>query len=537
MALAPPPFALSRPPVPENLGSAEVGTRYDQWQQSVIDSQARNLVVGAFAGTGKTTTAVGYALARPDARILYVCFGKKNQMDAQARFPANVECRTSHSLAYAAVGAKFKNQIAMQWRPRDLAAQVQISDMRTAAAVQAVLGHFFASTEREVGAAHVLAAQAEWGLDKGELEKVLSLASFAWKRMSTPGSGVSMPPDGYMKLWALSKPKLTKYTHIILDEAQDTAPVTAEVLLSQSHATKVLIGDRHQSIYLFRGALNAMESFSASGAAVLSLPQSWRFGPDVADKANRLLSMFKGESTAIIGSGPGRAAERNEKRAVLARTNVGLYEEAAEVMGRQTHWVGGIEAYRVDTLMDAWRLKTGQRNDIRDTHIRSFDSWGRYADEADATRDQSSKMMVKLIDKYGVSVPRLVEEFRRNALPTEVGARLVLTTGHKAKGMDWDRVKLSEDFSGLDKSFDSLLDSPTTHLNPKSAQEINLLYVAVTRARHSLTLNSETQKFLDNYQRKTAELMASVARKQGLSLPRRSEEQSESGRSSCAPVA
>lgn len=41
-------------------------------QQAVIDSRGRLVAVDAFAGTGKTSTLVQYALARPNKRILYM---------------------------------------------------------------------------------------------------------------------------------------------------------------------------------------------------------------------------------------------------------------------------------------------------------------------------------------------------------------------------------------------------------------------------------------------------------------------------------
>jgi hypothetical protein len=516
MNLAPPPGSLAS----HDLARREAASpKFDAHQLAVINSEAKNLVAEAFAGAGKTTTAIGYANARPEARILYVCFGKKNQIEAQARFGSNVMCRTSHSLAYASVGAKFKNQITMTWRPRDLAAQLQIADLRMAAIVQAALGSFFASTDREVAEGHIRAIQELWSVDHQDMPKALALARFAWQRMSTIGSGVSMPPDGYMKLWALSKPKLTNFSHIILDEAQDTAPVTAEVVMSQTHATRLLIGDRHQSIYLFRGALNAMETFAASGATVLQMPTTYRFGPQIADMANRMLSMFKGESTAIIGKGPSHAAAPNASRAVLSRTNVGLFEEAAEVMGRHTHWVGGIDKYKVDTLVDAWLLKSQRGGEIRDPHMRGYDSWSHFKNEAEQTRDQSSKMLVKLVEKYGDDVPVLVSEFRRNELPTATGAKLVLSTAHNAKGLDFDRVKIGEDFACLDKAYEELLTSPNTRLMPATAQEINLLYVGITRARHKLELNKETATFMDAYPNQVRNLMAAVARKQGIHLP------------------
>ena len=80
-------------------------------QQAVIDSNADLLAVDAFAGTGKTSTLVQYALARPNSRILYIAFNKSVAAEAKERFPANVDCRTTHSLAYGAVGRKFSDKL------------------------------------------------------------------------------------------------------------------------------------------------------------------------------------------------------------------------------------------------------------------------------------------------------------------------------------------------------------------------------------------------------------------------------------------
>ncbi len=41
-------------------------------QSAIIHWQGQKLVVNAFAGTGKTSTLVQYALANPDSRMLYL---------------------------------------------------------------------------------------------------------------------------------------------------------------------------------------------------------------------------------------------------------------------------------------------------------------------------------------------------------------------------------------------------------------------------------------------------------------------------------
>jgi len=47
---------------------------YTHEQLPAINSLARLVKLVAFAGTGKTTTLIGYALARPQSRILYLCY-------------------------------------------------------------------------------------------------------------------------------------------------------------------------------------------------------------------------------------------------------------------------------------------------------------------------------------------------------------------------------------------------------------------------------------------------------------------------------
>lgn len=65
-------------------------------QRRIVASQARGLVVEAGAGAAKTTTLGLYAGARQRTRILYLAFNKSIQLEAAARMPANVTCRTMH---------------------------------------------------------------------------------------------------------------------------------------------------------------------------------------------------------------------------------------------------------------------------------------------------------------------------------------------------------------------------------------------------------------------------------------------------------
>jgi len=236
------------------------------------------------------------------------------------------------------------------------------------------------------------------------------------------------------------------YEHIILDEAQDTNPVMMEVIRQQK-AKLLLIGDRHQSIYGFRKANNAMEIFSAMGAKVLKMPKTWRFGQDIADVANKLLGHFKSEDTRIIGAGPASTQRSSSARAILSRTNAGLFREAADVGGVGVYWVGGIEGSRVDLLLDAWSLKCNRRNQIASPMLRQYTSWSQLQEEAEISKDPETKLLCNFIETYGSETPDLVDSFKRHALKSEKGARLILSTAHKSKGLDFDHVSIGSDLS------------------------------------------------------------------------------------------
>src|SRR5690606_22415144 len=90
--------------------------------------------------------------------------------------------------------------------------------------------------------------------------EVLDHMQMIWQRMIDPTHEMPITHDGYLKQYQLSLPDLSgQYTTILLDEAQDTNPVTNHIVCQQK-CKLVYTGDMHQQIYRFRGADNAMES-------------------------------------------------------------------------------------------------------------------------------------------------------------------------------------------------------------------------------------------------------------------------------------
>ena len=64
-------------------------------QERILEATGRVIKINARAGTGKTETLRLIAESNPGQKILYLVFNKKNQKEAEKRFPRNVKVRTA----------------------------------------------------------------------------------------------------------------------------------------------------------------------------------------------------------------------------------------------------------------------------------------------------------------------------------------------------------------------------------------------------------------------------------------------------------
>ena len=118
-----------------------------------------------------------------------------------------------------------------------------------------------------------------------------------------------------------------------------------------------------------------------------------------------------------------------------------------------------------------------------------FRGWDELAEEAEEARDPELRFLVGVVVRYGRALPGLVAELRRRAVAHPGMAERVLATAHKAKGLEWERVRLASDFPGLEE-LDAVDRDGLPWLTPEERdQELHLLYVAATRARRGLELN------------------------------------------------
>lgn len=453
-------------------------------QSAVVRWQGRRLVVNAFAGTGKTSTLVRYALANAGSRMLYLAYNRAVRDEAEQKFPFNVECKTSHQLAWPGFGRPLSSRLTGSLRITDVARLLNSRHWALARNALETLNHFLCSADTEPGIVHLPSEDDRAGVAAAH---ILAGVQVLWQAMRCPQSDFPVTHDTYLKLFQLSAPDLSRrWNTILFDEAQDANPVISAVVMGQS-CNVVLVGDRHQQIYRFRGADNALNAPRLNDADRLWLTQSFRFGPTVAGVANMLLKR-QGETQAVTGSGgtdqvveeiPGDV----EHYAVLSRTVACVIGAAlrASLKGKKVYWVGGIDGYKVEELEDLYWFSVEMPERMRSQQLtKDHRDFSEYESIAKATGDIGMNQGIRLLEAY-FPLPQKLNVLRRQAVKSESEAGVTVSTAHRSKGLEWDTVVLDEDFADI---------TDPQMPEDERTDETNLLYVSVTRARRTLVMNS-----------------------------------------------
>uniref|UniRef100_A0A667WNM1 DNA 3'-5' helicase n=1 Tax=Myripristis murdjan TaxID=586833 RepID=A0A667WNM1_9TELE len=495
----------------DHNGRPQVHVTHEQQQILSHDIEPDQVVkIMAFAGTGKTTTLVKYAEQRPHLRFLYVAFNKSVAVQAQRCFPSNVACKTVHSLAFNDEGRRYhiRRKLASGLRPFSISWVLPKGrgGFIHAKVITTTLNAFMASADRSISEHHVPYNRKN---NKGKMEPISGeYATEAWRiwsKMKDPNEtreqAYHMTHDGYLKLWQLRTPRpclSDQYDVIFIDEAQDCTPAIMDVLLSQ-HCGKILVGDPHQQIYTFRGAVNALRIVQHTHLYYLT--QSFRFGPEIAYVGATLLAVCKNVQKILVGG------NQAGKTAILSRCNATVFSEAVRLTDAnpncRIHFVGGLANAGLDKIMDIWLLRSGGRpgKSIRDAFIRRFlksslDGYLGLKRYAEQTEDRELETKLAVVEKYNGRIPELVARLQSCYEGNYHDADFILGTVHKAKGLEFHTVMITDDFVKIPCARHDLHRVSGFRWDEVPEDEWNLLYVAVTRAKTSLAMTRNISYFL-----------------------------------------
>ena len=203
-------------------------------------------------------------------------------------------------------------------------------------------------------------------------------------------------------------------------------------------------------------------------------------------------------------SGHSRGAA-NITRAVIGRTNVGLLLKAFEYtalpgdQAQKLYFEGNITSYtyadKGASLYDVLHLANGRHTAIRDPLLRKMADLDGLRGYAKQTED--AQLLVKIVEDYGNDVVDLIDKLKKRHVKDEdrAEAQLYFSTVHRCKGLEYDAVQLTNDFvtqATIDQLARDHARKPTEPgVLARVVEEINLLYVALTRAKNMLYVPAE----------------------------------------------
>jgi F-box protein 18 (helicase) len=474
-------------------------------EQLAIISSSGDIKINAVAGSGKTTTLIAYAGARPKERILYLAFNKTVKLEAERKFSekgiSNARIETAHSLAFSHIVKRTGYNIKKDsYKTPEIVDILELNNFTgkhteyiLATHINAFVSYFCNSDRAKVQDLNYADVVTDPAAKQFAINFSADIALQTRVFLDKMNKGeIPIIHDFYLKKFQLGKPVLD-FDTVFFDEGQDASEAMLDVFLSQK-ATKVIVGDSHQQIYGWRYAVNSLEKVNYPS---YSLSASFRFNQEIAQLAKDVVGWKRHlkipSVIKITGAGkPGKI----KTRAVIARTNAGLLVKAIELLIekkeiKSIYFEGRIENYTYAndgaSIYDILNLYSGEKERIRDKMIASMKDMDELEEYIENTGDAQLRMLVEMVKEYGKKIPGYIKKLKECHLDHDDKdkADMIFSTVHRSKGMEYDEVTLANDFITEERIIE-MTKAPEPVNTAKLSEEVNLLYVAITRAKSDL---------------------------------------------------
>lgn len=424
------------------------------------------LKINAFAGTGKTTTLNLIANSLKDKSFLYLAFNNDIVKEAKRKFDNNVYTVTVNSLAYKKViGEKGYCLSKIDFSPIFVSEVLKV-DFSDAYDVLKIYTLFCNSDFKSIN-------------DTKNLYIPKRINAFEYARefyKKIEEKDIECDHSFYLKEYELGKYATSlNFDYILLDEAQDTNSVTLSIF-SQLKGRKILVGDTHQTIYQFRGSVNAMETIQSDYNCYLST--TYRCNENVVAYANAVLNKFKKEKVKLI-SGVKEQDKTINEIAYITRSNseiINLIQELDDFdCSKKIDDIFGLSLAIYKTFLSE---KKSEFESSKFEFLNKFDSLKTLKEYSEKINDVELSGAIRNAERYK---GYLFVLYMKAKLKNKSSSKNKLTTAHKSKGLEYDEIKICKDFRDPNKC----------ETMPEYVCEANLLYVTLTRARKKITFIDE----------------------------------------------
>jgi DNA helicase-2/ATP-dependent DNA helicase PcrA len=488
-----------QPPEPEKPLYEPFLSKYQTDYFDAVRNTGTNIQLDARAGSGKTFTLVRAVSYLPDSLVL--AFGRVNKEElAEKCRSTSAKVSTFNGLGH---GLFFKNNRSAELDARkvyrhtaeilgtgnELLKEHGYAITRAVSLMKNNAWGIYQGPKETFAIEDISELIDSYGLDvpSDNLPQISSIVNNVWHRQAKDYSTFDYDDQLWVPV-SMGWP-FRYYANVLVDEDQDLSPIQ-HIMLEQlaSTGSRILgVGDDRQAIYGFRGALTDSVELLRKKFSMTSmpLPICYRCPQAVIREAQAYVPDIQARPDAPEGSVIrqweifGKDPEFfGPEELVISRTNAPLfkailrYVRAKRPCRVETNFLeqfqGFVRGFKCETTaelrpkLDAWRLK-----------------------EIEAAEKKGFKGKIAQIeDKYETSM-LLANEFKRvyemlscveMLSKSPFGTRF--STVHKAKGTEAEDVYILRP---------DLMPSPFANTKEQMAQEMNLLYVAITRAKSRLT--------------------------------------------------
>ena len=456
-------------------------------QQTILDHITTTdglTLISSIAGSGKTTMLTAIAKAIPHTSGLYLAYNKSIATESLGKFPANTDCRTTHSLAYQATVKPFKLKIG-NFNYRSITEKIRYEEKLL------VLHHF-----RAFCLSSYLSFD-DYAKTENVSTKLQPIAKKYLKAMETGAIECSF--DFYLKLYhiLLANGSVTydDFDFVMLDEAGDLNEVTLEIFKLLPSKKKIAVGDPFQNIYAFNHTINCFELLKDDGK-LFHMSQSFRVSDTIAPSIEKFCNNFLQEG--FVFKGTNVDITDIQSRGYITRTNGALIAKMIDLneLGLPYGLVQPAEKIFKLPLMLCSLKYQGFITDSNYKHLQAdIDDW--YEDallrneyktvlsylQSLHDEDMQLSQAIKLINRYGK--PKIMETYKKAYGHQNSNQSYLLTTAHSSKGLEFDEVTIANDLNDTIAEVALAIKSKLItidQIEPLEKDALNLYYVAVTRA-------------------------------------------------------
>lgn len=472
---------------------------WSEFQQAIFDeveSQTTDLSIEAVAGSGKTTTAVEAMKRCPrGSESLFLAFNKSIVNTLASKVPISTDCKTMNSLGHGLLMRKLKsNGLSPKlngYRLWDTAKQVlsddQWEEYGTSLVRMVSLARANAFGILNSGDAFEFSEMlGDYDLEIPEEQEQLACrqAGVILKRLRDIHDDFDFDDQLYMPIFW--EQKFPQYDTVFVDEAQDLSPIQHLMLerLKDRGARIIAVGDSRQAIYGFRGAdgksmANLARRFDMH---LLPLSISYRCPKAVVAEAQMIVPHIQAADSAKEGKveyleAYPTTAEYDKNALIICRTNGPVFSLALDFLkDKQPCRIMSNFGKDIIKFVRSFKVKTSSElreelQEWKDREVQKAEARNWYG-KANIIRDKYDALM-PFCDAFEFKiqvVAALQQLLAGNLGPT-------LCTIHKAKGLEAEVVYILRP---------DLLPAPFVKGEAALAQEMNLKYVAITRALNEL---------------------------------------------------